>query len=247
MTELEVQLRDLGATVAYPPTPDLAGAVRRRLAERPMPWWRARSRRQALAIALAVLAVAVAAVMAVPEARTAILRFLRIGSVTVERVETLPPAQERPLSVGLGRRVSVAEGERIAGFRMLLPPLKQPVERVYARGNMQSAFLDVPDEGSVLLTEIRGSDQFGFAKKAAGEGTRFEEDVVNGEFALWIVGAPHVVMFREPNGQIREVTTRLAGNVLVWTRGDLTLRLEGELTKERALEIARSTTEPPER
>jgi hypothetical protein len=244
MTELELQLRELGGSLAYPSTPDLASEVRRRLAARPKPWWRALSRRQALAIALAVLAVSIAAVMAVPPARTAVLRFLRIGSVTVERVETLAPAEERPLTAGLGRRVTVAEGARRAGFRMLLPPLKQPVERVFARANVQSAFLDVPENGTVLLTEIRGSDQFGFAKKVAGSGTRIDEVSVNGEFGIWIVGAPHVVMFRDASGRTHEVRTRLAGNVLVWTRGDLTLRLEGELTKQRALEVAESITEP---
>ena len=33
---------------------------------------------------------------------------------------------------------------------------------------------------------------------------------------------------------------RLAGPTLVWRRGDLTLRLEADVTKSRALEIARS-------
>jgi hypothetical protein len=61
---------------------------------------------------------------------------------------------------------------------------------------------------------------------------------------MWIRGAPHVVMFRTRSGRVQDFTTRLAGNVLVWTRGDLTLRLEGELTKKRALELARSITEP---
>ena len=69
MADLELRLRDLGESIAYPPTPDLARAVRLRLAERRLPWWR---RRPALAIALAVLAVSVAAVLAVPPARTAV-------------------------------------------------------------------------------------------------------------------------------------------------------------------------------
>jgi hypothetical protein len=43
---------------------------------------------------------------------------------------------------------------------------------------------------------------------------------------------------------MQQFTTRLAGNVLVWTRGDLTLRLEGNLTRQRALELARSIREP---
>lgn len=245
MTELELKLQELGGAVAYPPTPDLASAVRERLAERRAPWWRARSRRQAIAIALAVLAVSIAAVMAVPDARTAILRFFRIGAATVERVETLPPARERPLTTGLGRLVSLEDGARIAGFRMLLPSEAAAPRRVYVRERVQSVLLDVPDAGPVLLLEIRGADQFGFSKKFADSGTGFDQVSVNGEFGLWIRGAPHVVMFHTRSGAaVQEFTTRLAGNVLVWTRGDLTLRIEGELTRERALALARSITEP---
>jgi hypothetical protein len=243
MSELELDLRELGGSVAYPATPDLAGQVRRRLAER-RPWWRAVSRRQALAIALAVVAVSAAAVMAVPSARTAVLRFFHIGSVTVERVETLPPARERLVTTGLGRRVSIAEGVRLAGFRMLLPPLDEPVERVYARSGVQSALLDVPGAGPVLLTEISGRRQLDFAKKFSGGATRVDPVTVNGAFGLWLEGAPHVVAFEDRSGRFQQFTTRLAGNVLVWTRGDLTLRLEGKLTKARALELARSIAEP---
>jgi hypothetical protein len=244
MADLERRLRDLGESLAYPPTPDLARAVRHRLAERRRPWWRRVSRRQALAIGLAVLAVSAAAVMAVPSARTAILRFFHVGAVTVERVETLPPARERPLVAGLGRRVSVAEGERIAGFRMLLPPLKERIERVYARPGVQSVLLGGEDVDSLLLTEIAGSRQLDFAKKFSSPATNVDAVVVNGAFGLWIQGAPHVVAFEDPSGRFQQFTTRLAGNVLVWTRGDLTLRLEGKLTKQRALEIARAVREP---
>jgi hypothetical protein len=243
MTDLELQLRDLGGELVYPPTPDLARSVRERLVER-RPWWRARSRRQALAIGLAVLAVSAAAVMAVPSARTAILRFFRIGSVTIERVETLPPARQRPLTAGLGREVSLDEGARLTGFRILLPPLDEPVEDVYVRSRVQSALLDVPDAGPVLLTEIRGRHQFDFAKKFSGSATRVDPVSVNGAFGIWLQGAPHVVTFQDRSGRIQQFTTRLAGNVLVWTRGDLTFRLEGKLTKQRALELAGSITEP---
>src|SRR5688572_28214703 len=138
MTELELQLRELGGSLAFPTTPDLTRSDRLRLAERRRPWWRAPSRRQTLAIALAVLAVSATAVMAVPSARTAILRFFHIGAVTVERVETLPPAEERPLTAGLGRAVAADEAARLSGFRMLLP-FDEPPARIYVRDGLQSA------------------------------------------------------------------------------------------------------------
>ena len=244
MTDLELELRGLGASVAYPATPDLAASVGRRLAERRRPWWRGSSRRRALAIALAVVAVSSAAVMAVPSARTSILRFLHIGAVTVERVETLPPARERPLSTGLGRSVTPEAATALAGFRMLLPEDAAPPHRVYVRDGLQSALLDLRGVGPVLLSEVQGRRQFNFTKKLLEPATRVDEVSVAGNFALWIEGAPHVVMFEGRSGRFRELQTRLAGNVLVWTRGDLTLRLEGELTRERALELAESVTEP---
>jgi hypothetical protein len=240
MTELELQLRELGAGLDFPATPDLARSVRARLAER-RSWWRGPSRRRALAVALAILVVAAAAVMAVPSARTAILRFFHIGAVTVERVETLPPARERPLTTGLGRPLPPEVAARRAGFTMLLPPLDEPPERVYVRaGVLQATLLDVPDVGTVLLTEMRGGNQMGLAKKIVDRQTNVTSVSVNGSFGIWITGAPHVFLFEDQTGRVQEVTTRLAGNVLVWEQDGLTLRLEGELTKARALELARS-------
>ena len=92
MTDLERDLRSLGSTVAWPPTPDVAS----RLELRPR-------RRRALVVAVALAVVALVAAFAVPQSRSAILRFFHLRGVTVERVGTLPPAQELPLAAGLGR------------------------------------------------------------------------------------------------------------------------------------------------
>ena len=48
------------------------------------------------------------------------------------------------------------------------------------------------------------------------------------------------MLYEHPSGAVREAPARLAGNTLLWQRGDLTLRLEADITKERALAIARS-------
>jgi hypothetical protein len=50
-----------------------------------------------------------------------------------------------------------------------------------------------------------------------------------------------VFAFRDREGNFRESTARLAGKTLLWQQGDVTLRLEGELSKQQALRIARST------
>src|SRR5438067_10143619 len=102
MTEFERDLRPLGSTVAWPPTPDVAS----RLELRP-------HRRRALVAAVALAAAALAAAFAVPQSRSAILRFFHLRGVTVERVGTLPRAQELPLAQGLGSPIGDAEARRV--------------------------------------------------------------------------------------------------------------------------------------
>ena len=104
MTELERALLQLGRELDLPAEPDLRSRVRERIERRPR-------YRRALVPALALLLVALGIALAVPDARSAILRFFHIGSATIERVETLPPARERPLTAGLGPALSLREAE----------------------------------------------------------------------------------------------------------------------------------------
>src|SRR5438094_10609955 len=110
--DLERELRALD--VEWPPTPEL------RLALEPL---RGRSRRPLFA-AVALALVALAAAFAVPQSRGAILRFLHLGGETIQFVDTLPPAQERPLGEGLGSVVSVDDA-RIVVPGLLLPQLQE--------------------------------------------------------------------------------------------------------------------------
>src|SRR5205823_1036388 len=86
MSALELRLRALGQALELPPEPDLAPRVLERLEgrRRPFPW------RRGAVLALALLVLALGAAFAVPQARSAILRFFHLGGVTVIRVETLP-------------------------------------------------------------------------------------------------------------------------------------------------------------
>ena len=49
--------------------------------------------------------------------------------------------------------------------------------------------------------------------------------------------APHTLTYVDRSGRFRERTVRIRGNVLLWNRGPLTLRLEGRLTKAQALQL----------
>ena len=159
MSSLEQRLQALGRELAFPPEPDLA--VSSRSAARPFPWrW----------VALAAAVVALAAAFAVPSARTSILRFFHIQGATVERVETLPPAQERSSAGGLGRRVSVREAERFVGFRLLLPPLAAEPPAYLLDGVLATVILRV-DGRPVLLSEYAARD-YALLKKSVGDKTR---------------------------------------------------------------------------
>jgi hypothetical protein len=63
---------------------------------------------------------------------------------------------------------------------------------------------------------------------------------VDGDRAIWVEGAPHFLLYRDPDGLIVESSMRIAQNALLVERGALLVRLEGAFDRERALAIARS-------
>ena len=67
-----------------------------------------------------------------------------------------------------------------------------------------------------------------------------EEVTVGGEPGYWFSGEPHFFTYLDANGNARDEQTRLAGNTLIWQRGDLTLRLEGKLPRDEPIRIAES-------
>jgi hypothetical protein len=71
-------------------------------------------------------------------------------------------------------------------------------------------------------------------------GTRVIRTHVGGEPAAYLEGAPHEVFFLDAHGSPRTDGVRLAGNVLLWQRGTLTLRIEGARSLRDALAVARS-------
>jgi hypothetical protein len=225
MPDLELQLAELGRGLDWPPTPDLASAVRPRLGRR-RAWLRP------VAIAFAVVAVVVGAVLAVPPARTAILDWLGLNAVTIVQVDELPKVPTRtPLD--LRRGVSVEEAR--ANNPWLLIPKDRP-DTVYVRGEVVTMLWGTPDDVRLLLAELRGK---AYIEKLIGPNADVVPVKVDGDPGAWIP-APHVVMIKDRRGQFREDQPRLAGKTLLWQHGPVTLRLEGDLSKEDALRIARS-------
>ena len=229
MTELERALVALGRELDLPPEPDLRSRVRERIERRPR-------YRRALVPALALL-VALGIALAVPEARSAILRFFHIGAVTIERVETLPPGRERPLTAGLGPALSLHDAEARSGVALVLNGPRP--QRFYAQPGLIATLLQYRGK-PVLVAELQG-DQMRVAKKLAGSATRVEVARI-GSFGLWLVGGRHLLICEAGPGEVRRIEPRLAGNVLIWIDGGRTFRLEGGLNKGQMLELGRQIT-----
>lgn len=230
MAELDVALRELGRNVEFPQTPDLAAAVRRRLGKRRWAW------RRSVAIALTLLVVALGAALAVPAARTALLDWLGIRGARIVRVDKLPPVPATG-NLDLGRPVELAEARRLAPW--LLVPADAPDRAYFSTaipGGKVNLLWGTPTSVRLLLTEFRARETF-IQKLIEPETTAQRVDV--GDLGVWLEDA-HVFAYNDRAGVFREETSRLAGKTLLWEQGDVTLRLEGKLSKDEALRIARS-------
>ena len=254
--DLEVALVQLGRSVEFPAEPNVAPAVYRRLREVPAPARRrpilerllpARPLRRAVALAVAVVilagGVAAAGLLGVP------------GLKLIFRPHASPTATTRPLGFGLflGNHVSPERAVTEVSFpiaRPRLAGLPAPVyyssrftpggeiSLVYPAGPGLPA---APTTGvGLLVLEFQGTVNPEFLQKVVNAGTVVEPVRVDGGTGYWIVGAPHEVMLVNRHGQPFPETVRLAGNTLVWQRGDVTMRIEGRFGKAEALRIANS-------
>jgi len=216
--DLELALRQLGSELDWPAQPSLAPAVAARLREP-----RRRRIGRPLALAFAVLVAALAVALAVPPARSAILDFFGIGGVEIRRVETLPPLPAERAAPGV--RVTLAEARNMVDFDLVVP---EGYQRVYwTPGIVTFVWRDR------LLMELAGDELL--LKKVVAQDTDLDFTDVHGHTGVWLEGAPHGLFI--PGGE-----RRLANNVLIWLRDGVTFRLEGDFTREWALELAGTLT-----
>jgi hypothetical protein len=256
LPDLERRLTALRDEVAWPQTPDVAAAVRARLAAATPATAPARRRlvRPAPAVAFALLVVlALGAVLAAsPEVRARFREWLGLGAARIERVERLPDvAPARALH--LGRRTTLAAAARATGLplvtiRALGAPDAVYLSRRIGGGAVSLVYaarpgLPASTAGTgALLGEFRG-DPIAFVKQLAvsGRPVRF---VDVGQQGVWIQG-PHAVKFLDRSGLPVEQQPRLAGSTLLWSQalprgGLVTYRLETALSEAAALRLARS-------
>ena len=237
MRELEQELVALGRALDVPGSPDLASRVLAGIGTRP-----AASARRRLVVALAVLALAaLLATLAIPDARSALLRFLQIGGARIELVDELPVVAPTPpeLELTLGQRVSLDEARQRTGVELL--ELDEEPNSVYL-GERDTVWFLYGSAAAVRLLvaqtpELEIDEPF-ILKKLVASGTSVERVSVRGEPAYFLSGEPHAVVLVDEYGVAITDSARLARNVLVWDEDGRTVRLEGDLNKTAAVEIA---------
>jgi hypothetical protein len=246
MRDLHEELTAL--SVEWPATPNLAAGVGARLEQ---PAAARRAWRPALAYGLAALAAAFALTMAAsPDARSAVLEWLGLKSVKIERREpTAPPPRPGTLGsgLGLGTPVTLAEARRHAPF-LRLPTaagLGQP-DAIYLGGqDVSLVYGERPgiarstETGAAVLVQQFRARVGPFIQKTLGAGSRLERLRIDGDPAYFITGAHGFAYDGEDD--VRFEDQRLAGNTLLLERADgLLIRVEGDIARDRAVAIARS-------
>jgi len=192
-----------------------------------------------------------------PAARAVLADRLGVRGVLIEQV----PAASPTLSPAVGAALDLGEPATLeAAQRQLpllvpaLPALGAPSAVYVAPGpaggrvalvyDVRAGLPPPTSTGvSLLLLEVRAPSS-GFdpivVRKTAGPATGIEDVTVNGGHGVWLEGAPHQLFLPDPSGQFHLDQVRLAANVLLWEQGGLLLRLEGSLSRDKALTIAAS-------
>jgi len=253
LIEMEQRLSRLGDELEWPATPNLAPAVRLRIATR-----RPRlDRRWVMAAAAAILVLA--AIAAYPPSRDAIASWINLHTFirTVPHLATPTPLPPGPLGqrLGLGQQSTLPQARAALQWPLLVPASLGEPDEVYVQpppdrpsgGEVTLVYAGrpgLPAAGEtgvgVLITEARGAINSEYFGKMIGPDTTIEPVTVAGSSGYWVAGAPHVFVFVDSSGQIRYETLRLATNTLLIDVGGTVVRIEGNLTKAQALQIAAS-------
>ena len=257
-SDLEVALRSLAGELVVPvPSAGFAAIVRERCeaaGSRRRPWWTGPVRRSvlaAVALLLIVAAVAAAVGLGLPG-----IRILFGPPPSIEPTTSasgVPGSSAAPgAAMGLGVAVPLAGTATVVGFEPRLPAaggLGEPAAAFVAEGRLSlvwTARADLPavQPGSavgLVLTEFRGDVDPGWYEKVLTDsGNTVEPVSVAGHDGYWITGDPHTLVYRAADGTSRGETRRMVGDVLIWSDGELTYRLETSLGRDAAITMAQS-------
>jgi hypothetical protein len=254
-TDYDVLAQDLAALGRGLPDPvtdpELVDVVMRRLFDVPDPaivnrsqqWLRrvagaiARHRRRLATVCVALVLSSFAA----PPVRAAVADWFSFAGVIVHNDPDHGPSAAPPPPTA-GTNTALEKAKRLVTFAPVVPTAlgsPQGVE-VSADRRLLSMSWTSERDGAVRLDQFDGRLDYTFAKTARG----VEFTSVAGSFALWF-DKPHEVVVLNPDGTRRTETARLAGHTLIWEHGNTALRLEGNVSRARAIAIATSVRAVP--
>jgi hypothetical protein len=210
-------------------------------------------------MAAAALLIALAALAVYTPTREAIADWVNVH-ILFQRVQVLPtpsPLPSGPLGerLGLGRPTTLHEAQSHLAWQITVPSSLGQPDEVYlqlppagaAQGEVTLVYSTRPgipvasQTGvAVLITEARGSVNSNFFAKMVGPDATIEPVTVAGRQGYWVAGSPHVFIFLDADGNFRDETMRLATNTLILDEGGTIVRIEGNLTKVQAVQIATS-------
>jgi len=254
IAELERTLDLLREAIEWPATPPLAGRITARItapAQASRAWFQSR-----WALAAVVVLLAIAGLIAYTPSRDAIASWINLHT-SITRVNQLPtpsPLPSGPLGkrLGLGEPTTLAAAQAKVGWEILVPATLGRPDEVYFQLDAPSGEVNLVYKSrnglktsgqtgvAVLITEVSGNVDTNYFGKMLGQGTTIQDVTVNGHQGWWISGEPHEVFFADANGNFRSETLRLASNTLLIDEGGIIVRIEGDLTKTQALEMAAS-------
>lgn len=215
--DVEAALRDLGRQIHVPEPPDLTASVLTRInAPRRRNRWLT-----ALVAALTAFAIAFAVSPAVRAGVQNLLEFAGVEFRTEAPQSIAPPLPSN--------EISLDEARAQMPFEIHLPQeLGTPDKITVHEGRFVTLHY-----GDLRLDQFDGTIRSTIGKLLAGNGIEQIGDKV------WIP-YPHRIFYIDRNGEWHDEDPHGAGQTLIWQRDQVTMRLEGDLTKERALEISES-------
>jgi len=224
---------------------------------------RARFISRRLAWSLTIILILFVSLMLIPTARAAIIDFIQIGVVRIFRAEPtpLPPPNQEvpstrvpvtatpvptsqpliPILEKLAGEMTLEEAQKAVHYPILLPSyppdLGKP-DRVFVQDADGAVTVLVwlnPKQPDQILMSLHFLPEGSWAIKKM-EPTQIQETTVNGQPAIWATG-PYPLLLRSGDMQYMRL---VQGHVLIWTDGNVTYRLETDLSLEEALKIAQS-------
>lgn len=234
---LEADLVRLGQAIAFPPAPALSRTVAQRLVARPLRAERA-SRWQLAGVAMAA-AIVIAALFAgtVSPARDAVADLL--DRINIFQTAESPAGLPTDIT---GKSVTVEQAEMRLGFPILLPayPEKLEPEQVlfqeFGRVKAVALFFRPSEAAPFVLFETNGFVGKGLP---VGGSAQAVNDLGDGD-AFWLEGL-RIVQYYDQQGNVIEESRRATDvNTLLWQQGGLVFRIEGDLSRDEAVRIAKS-------